>query len=81
MNLNKKRQILLDNTFADAKEFLANRAPHLTKEDISNELRWFGQYDIIEKKAGYPESLKLMWYWREMADELLEGIEEDEQNQ
>ena len=78
MKLNKKQKRLLDNTLEDAEDFLSNRSKHLFKEDIEDELRRIGQYNIIEKHAGYPESLKLMWYWRQMADELLEGIEEDE---
>ena len=79
MKLNKKQKKLLKNTQNDAEEFLAKRSKYLFKEDIEYELRLIGQYNIIEKRAGYPESLKLMWYWREIADQLLEGIEEDEQ--
>ena len=79
MKLNKKQKKLLENTRNDAEEFLAKRSKYLFKEDIEYELRLIGQYNIIEKHAGYPESLKLMWYWREIADQLLEGIEEDEQ--
>ena len=79
MKLNKKQKKLLENTRNDAEEFLAKRSKYLFKEDIEYELRLMGQYNIIEKRAGYPESLKLMWYWREIADQLLEGIEEDEQ--
>tara|TARA_R110000803_G_scaffold16568_2_gene45383 strand:- start:3807 stop:4043 length:237 start_codon:yes stop_codon:yes gene_type:complete len=78
MKLNSKQKKLLDNTLEDAEAFLKTRSKYLFKEDILDELRRIGQYNIIEKHAGYPESLKLMWYWRELADELLEGIEEDE---
>jgi hypothetical protein len=78
MKLNSKQKKLLDNTLEDAEAFLKTRSKYLFKEDIENELRLIGQFSIIDKHAGYPESLKLMWYWRELADELLEGIEEDE---
>ena len=78
MKLNSKQKKLLDNTLQDAEAFLKTRSKYLFKEDIENELRLIGQFSIIDKHAGYPESLKLMWYWRELADELLEGIEEDE---
>ena len=79
MKLNKKQQKLLENTRSEAEKFLANRSKYLFREDIEYELRLIGQHNIIEKHAGYPEALKLMWYWREIADQLLEGIEEDEQ--
>ena len=75
MKLNKKQKKLLENTRDEAEEFLANRSKYLFKEDIEHELRLIGQYNIIEKHAGYPESLKLMWYWREIAYELLADID------
>tara|TARA_R110000851_G_scaffold286637_1_gene440500 strand:+ start:80 stop:313 length:234 start_codon:yes stop_codon:yes gene_type:complete len=77
MKLNKKQEKLLQNTRDEAEAFLDNRSKYLFKEDIEHELRLIGQYNIIEKHAGYPESLKLMWYWREIADELLTDIEDD----
>jgi hypothetical protein len=77
MKLNKKQEKLLQNTRDEAEAFLDNRSKYLFKEDIAHELRLIGQYNIIEKHAGYPESLKLMWYWREIADELLTDIEDD----
>ena len=77
MKLNKKQKKLLENSRKDAEDFLSSRSKYLFKEDIEHELRLIGQYSIIEKHAGYPESLKLMWYWREIADELLKDIEDD----
>ena len=77
MKLNKKQKKLLENSRKDAEDFLSRRSKYLFKEDIEHELRLIGQYNIIEKHAGYPESLKLMWYWREIADELLKDIEDD----
>ena len=74
MKLNSKQKKLLDNTLEDAEAFLKTRSKYLFKEDILDELRRIGQYNIIEKHAGYPESLKLMWHWRQLADELIEGI-------
>ena len=71
MKLNKKQEKLLQNTRDEAEAFLDNRSKYLFREDIEYELR------LIEKHAGYPESLKLMWYWREIADELLTDIEDD----
>jgi len=78
MKLNSKQKKLLDNTLEDAEAFLKTRSKYLFKEDILDELRRIGQYNIIEKHAGYPESLKLMWHWRQLADELLEEVETDE---
>lgn len=78
MKLNNKQKKLLDNTIEDAEAFLKTRSKYLFKEDIENELRLIGQFNIIDKHAGYPESLKLMWYWRQMANELLEDVEADE---
>lgn len=78
MKLNSKQKKLLDNTLEDAEAFLKTRSKYLFKEDIENELRLIGQFNIIDKHAGYPESLKLMWYWRQLADELLEDVEADE---
>jgi hypothetical protein len=78
MKLNSKQKKLLDNTLEDAEAFLKTRSKYLFKEDILDELRRIGQYNIIEKHAGYPESLKLMWHWRQLADELLEEVEADE---
>ena len=78
MKLNSKQKKLLDNTIEDAEAFLKTRSKYLFKEDIENELRLIGQFNIIDKHAGYPESLKLMWYWRQMANELLEDVEADE---
>ena len=75
MKLNSKQKKLLDNTIEDAEAFLKTRSKYLFKEDIENELRLIGQFNIIDKHAGYPESLKLMWYWRQLADELLENVE------
>lgn len=77
MKLNENQKKLLDNTLEDAEAFLKTRSKYLFKEDILDELRRIGQYNIIEKHAGYPESLKLMWYWRQLADKLLEGIEDE----
>jgi hypothetical protein len=45
--------------------------------DIEHELRLIGQENIISKNAGYPESLKLMWYWRSIADNILEQWREE----
>ena len=78
MKLNSKQKKLLDNTLEDAEAFLKTRSKYIFKEDILDELRRIGQYNIIEKHAGYPESLKLMWHWRQLADELLEEVETDE---
>ena len=77
MRLNKKQRRLLENTRDEAVEFIENRSQYMFKEDIEHELRLIGQFNIIEKNAGYPESLKLMWYWREMAGGLLAEIDDD----
>ena len=76
MRLNKKQKKLLDNTEREAREWLRTSSKYLFEEDVEYELRLLGQYNIIEKNAGYPESLKLMWYWREIADEIIEDWRE-----
>lgn len=76
MRLNKKQKKLLENTAREAREWLQTSSRYLLEEDVEYELRLLGQYNIIEKHAGYPESLKLMWYWREIADEIIEDWRE-----
>lgn len=76
MCLNKKQKKLLENTEREAREWLQTSSRYLFEEDVEYELRLLGQYNIIEKNAGYPESLKLMWYWREIADEIIEDWRE-----
>lgn len=76
MCLNKKQKKLLENTEREAREWLQTSSRYLFEEDVEYELRLLGQYSIIEKNAGYPESLKLMWYWREIADEIIEDWRE-----
>ncbi len=76
MRLNKKQKKLLENTEREAREWLQTSSRYLFEEDVEYELRLLGQYNIIEKNAGYPDSLKLMWYWREIADEIIEDWRE-----
>jgi len=69
--LNKKQQKLLESTEQEARDWIKQSSKYLFEIDIEQELRLIGQENIISKQAGYSESLKLMWYWRAMADELL----------
>ena len=69
--LNKKQQKLLENTEQEARDWIKQSSKYLFEIDVEQELRLIGQENIISKNAGYSESLKLMWYWRPMADELL----------
>jgi hypothetical protein len=79
MRLNRKQAKLLENTEKEAREWVKNSSKYLIEEDVEYELRLIGQYNIIEKHAGYPESLKLMWYWRELADKILEEWREKDE--
>ena len=55
MRLNKKQKKLLENTEREAREWLQTSSRYLFEEDVEYELRLLGQYNIIEKNAGYPE--------------------------
>jgi len=79
MRLNRKQKKLLENTEKEAREWVKNSSKYLFEEDVEHELQLIGQYNIIEKHAGYPESLKLMWYWRELADKILEEWREKDE--
>ena len=79
MLLNKKQKKLLQNTEAEARTWVATSSKYCFEIDVEEELRLIGQENIISKNAGYPESLKLMWYWRTIADKILnEWREENE---
>ena len=77
MLLNKKQKKLLENTEAEARQWVESSSKYCFEIDIEQELRLIGQENIISKNAGYPESLKLMWYWCSIADNILEQWREE----
>ena len=79
MLLNRKQKKLLENTEEEARAWVKSSSKYCFEIDIEQELRTIGQENIISKNAGYAESLKLMWYWRPIADKILgEWREENE---
>ena len=77
MLLNKKQKKLLKNTEAEARAWVKSSSKYCFEIDVEQELRIIGQENIISKNAGYSESLKLMWYWRPIADKILNEWKED----
>jgi len=76
MRLNKKQKKLLRNTEEEARAWVQDSSKYCLEVDVEYELRLIGQENIISKNAGYAESLKLMWYWRSIADNILEEWKE-----
>tara|TARA_R110000851_G_scaffold153254_1_gene295229 strand:+ start:108 stop:422 length:315 start_codon:yes stop_codon:yes gene_type:complete len=76
MSLNPKQTKLLYNTEVEAREWTKNSSRYCFEIDVEHELRMIGQENIISKNAGYSESLKLMWYWRPLADKILKEWKE-----
>ncbi|MCS5593992.1 MAG: hypothetical protein NZ730_05575 [Porticoccaceae bacterium] len=77
MRVNKKQKKLLENTEQEARAWIKTSSKYLFEIDVEFELRLIGQENIISKNAGYPESLKLMWYWRSIADKILKEWREE----
>ena len=77
MLLNKKQKKLLQNTEEEARTWVKKSSKYCFEIDIQQELRRIGQENIISKNAGYSESLKLMWYWRPIADKILKEWREE----
>jgi len=77
MLLNRKQKKLLENTEEEARVWVKKSSKYCFEIDIEQELRTIGQENIISKNAGYSESLKLMWYWRPIADKILEDWREE----
>lgn len=77
MLLNKKQKKLLESTETEARAWVETSSKYCFEIDIEQELRLIGQENIISKNAGYAESLKLMWYWRPIADKILEDWREE----
>ena len=76
MLLNKKQKKLLESTETEARAWVETSSKYCFEIDVEQELRLIGQENIISKNAGYSESLKLMWYWRPIADKILEDWRE-----
>ena len=76
MHINKKQQKLLSNTEIEARNWVSSSSEYCFEIDVEQELRLIGQENIISKNAGYAESLKLMWYWRPIADKILDEWKE-----
>ncbi len=77
MLLNRKQKKLLENSEEEARAWVETSSKYCFEIDIEQELRLIGQENIISKNAGYAESLKLMWYWRPIADKILEDWREE----
>ena len=77
MLLNKKQKKLLESTETEARAWVETSSKYCFEIDIEQELRLIGQENIISKNAGNAESLKLMWYWRPIADKILEDWREE----